>query len=257
MREVTRPLAWARIALGTVLLVRTTPLVNFLPFPLAVVHGPLLGWPEPGFPFAWGGLVLPGGVQIAAAVLRTVAALFFLLGIRARTAGLVAGVLGFVALSQDPFGFVFTLHTLFLGTLVLALTDATSALAVVPERPLGAASSVRLVHLFVASVYAWSALAKAQGEWLSGDTLRALAEDGLLNGSANALALAHPALRAAAAWSVFAAEAVLPVLLLAPRTRRHGLLVACMVHVSFEVVARPDVMGLVMASLLTTFLVVE
>jgi hypothetical protein len=254
VREVTRPLALARIALGTVFLVRTTPLVNALPFPLAAVRGPLFGWPDGGWPFAWDGLALPDGVRVAACVVRTLAAVLFVLGVRARAAGLVAGACGVVALSQDPFGFVFTLHTLFLGTMVLALTDATSDLALAPDRPLGAASGARLAHIFVASIYAWSALAKAQSEWLSGATLRALAEDGLLSTPATTLLVAHPALAAIGAWSVFVAEAALPVLLLAPRTRRGAVALACILHISFELGARPDVMGLVMASLLVTFL---
>ncbi len=254
MHEVARPLALARIALGAVFLARTTPLANALPFPLAAVRGPLFGWPEPGWPFAWAGLVLPDGVRSVACLLRTLAAVCFLLGVRARVAGLVAGACGFVAMSQDPFGFVFTLHTLFLGTMVLALTDAASDLALVPERPLGAASGARLAHVFVASIYAWSALAKAQPEWLTGDTLRALAEDGFLTAPAARLLLAYPGLRAAAAWSVFAVEAALPVLLLAARTRQAAVALACAMHLGFEAVARPDVMGLVMAALLVTFL---
>jgi hypothetical protein len=257
VREVTRPLAVARIALGVIFLLRTTPLANALSlaFPLAAVRGPLFGWPEPGWPFAWDGLVLPDGVRIAACIVRTLAAILLVLGVRARAAGLVAGACGFVALSQDPFGFVFTLHTLFLGTMVLALTDAGCDLALVPERRLGAASGARLAHLFVASIYAWSAVAKAQPEWLSGDTLRALAEDGLLNAPAARVLLAHAGLRAAAAWSVFAAEAALPALLLAHRTRRAAVVLACIMHLFFEFGARPDVMGLVMGALLVPFLV--
>ncbi len=258
MLTLKRPLPIARVALGVVFLLRTTPLVNVAPFarafPLAAVNGPLYGWPEPGWPFAWDGLTLPDGVRIAACVVRTVAAVLFLLGVRARVAGLVAGACGFVALSQDPFGFVFTLHTLFLGTIVLALTDATSDLALVPDQRVGAASSARLVHLFVASVYAWSALAKAQPEWLSGDTLRALAGDGLLTAPATSLLLTQPALATASAWCIFLAEAALPALLLFTKTRRFGALFACILHVSFELGARPDVMGLVMAALLVTFL---
>ena len=40
----------------------------------------------------------------------------------ARAAGIVAGLCGIVALSQDPFGFIFTLYTLFVGVIVLAMT---------------------------------------------------------------------------------------------------------------------------------------
>jgi hypothetical protein len=217
----------ARVALGVVFLVRTTPLVNLLPIPLARVRGPLLGWPEDGLAFAWGGLVLPPSLQIGAALVRTITALLFVLDVRPRASGLVAGVCGFVALSQDPFGFVFTLYALFLGTIVLAL-----------------AVDVRLPRIFVVSVYVWSAIAKMQGEWLSGDTLRALAEDGLV------AHVGHPSI---VAWLVLLAEIALPCALLLPRTRRAALAVAVVFHVALEAAARPDVMGAVMLALLLVF----
>lgn len=240
------PRSLARIALGLVLLVRTTALANVLPIPLAHVRGPLLGWPEPGFDLAWGGLVLPASVRIGLCVARTIAVLAFLLGIRARIAGLVAGTCGFLALSQDPLGFVFTLHVLFAGTMVLALTDTASDAASDADE----ASSTRLLTLFVASIYVYSALSKLQSEWLSGRTLLALAEDGLLGGAIAGALIAHPALRAAAAVAVFLVELALPALLLVTRTRRVGIRVALALHAAFEIAAHPDVMGWVMAALL-------
>jgi hypothetical protein len=248
--------ALARIALGTLFIARTTPLANLLPIPLAHVGGPLFGWPEAGFHLAWGGLVLPAGVQIALCVVRTVAALAFVIGVRARVAGVVAGACGFVALSQDPLGFVFTLYVLFAATLVLALTDGTSRFALVPDRPMGDAafgqSSERLLALFVASIYAYSAAAKLQGEWVSGGTLLALAEDKLLGRYLASLLIDHPALRSTAAVGVFLIELSLPVLLLVRRTRRLAVFVALGLHATFEVAAHPDVMGWVMATLLLT-----
>ncbi len=245
-----RALATARIALGTVLLVRTTALANLLPIPLAHVRGPLFGWPEPGVAFAWAGLVLPPSVRIAAAVVRTVAALAFLLGVRARTTGVLAGVLGYVALSQDPFAFVFTLHTLFLGTIVLAIGDGTSARALLPDAPVSTASSTRLLRLVLASIYAWSAVAKLRSEWLSGRTLRALAEDGLVTPVVRDL-LGHDALRVGAAWSVLVVELLLAVVFafVLPRWRRAVLATALGFHLALEVATRPDVMSFVMASL--------
>jgi hypothetical protein len=251
-----RPLtarALARIALGALFVVRTTALANLLPIPLAHVSGPLLGWPAAGFALAWGGLVLPPGIQIALCVVRTIAAASFMIGVRARVSGLVAGACGFVALSQDPLGFVFTLYVLFAATMVVALTDATTHLAVVPDRATGeaeGASSAQLVALFVASIYAYSAVAKLQGEWLSGRTLLALAEDGLVDGLFAPLLVAHPALRAAAAIGVFLIELGLPVLLVIRRTRRSAIYLALALHATFELTAHPDVMGFVMATLL-------
>jgi hypothetical protein len=240
MRRVSpeRALDLARAALGVVFLVRTTPLVNLLPIQLARVRGPLLGWPEPGWPFAWGDLVLPAWTQIGAAIARTAAAALVLAGVRVRTAGLVAGVCGFVALSQDPFGFVYTLHALFLGTILLAAVDRS-------------AEGARVAQIFVASIYAWSALAKLNAEWLSGDTLGALAEDGLVGPRAF---LDHGPVRVLAAWGVIGAEIALPCALLLARTRRIALGLALVFHLVLEIAARPDVMGAVMASLLLVFL---
>jgi hypothetical protein len=244
-----RPLAVARVALGAVLVVRTTALANLLPIPLAHVRGPLFGWPEHGAPFAWLGLALPDGVKIGAAVLRTIAALLFFAGVRARIAGVAAALLGWVALSQDPFGFVFTLHTLFLGTIVLALGDATSELALVPDRPYDAASSARLLRTVLAAIYGWSAIAKLHGEWLRGDTLRALAEDRLVTPLVRDPLLASGALRVATAWGVLAIEIVLAAAIVSAHARRRVLAGALAFHLALEVAARPDVMGFVMASL--------
>jgi hypothetical protein len=222
----------ARIALGLVFLVRTTQLVNALPFPLARVRAPLYGWPEPGFVFAWQGLALPASVRIVACIVRTIAAALFVLGVRPKISGVVAGALGLLAMSQDPFGFVFTLYVLFLGTIVLALCDAA------------------LARIFVAAVYGWSALAKMHGEWLSGRTLHALAEDALLSPTFARLLLDHDTLRVVAAWSVFVAELALGPLLLVRRTRRAAFFAALALHAGFELGARPDVMGLVVTPLL-------
>lgn len=250
MRPLTAR-ALARIALGALFVVRTTALANLLPIPLAHVSGPLFGWPQAGFAMAWGGLVLPAGVQIALCVVRTIAAALFMTGVRARMSGLVAGACGFVALSQDPLGFVFTLYVLFAATMVVALTDATTHLALVPDRATREEeSSARLLTIFLASIYAYSALAKLQTDWLSGRTLLALAEDGLLGGFVASLLVEHPALRPAAAIGVFLIELALPVLLVVRRTRRLAVFVALALHATFELATHPDVMGFVMATLL-------
>ena len=254
MRPLTAR-ALARIGLGALFVVRTTALANLLPVPLAHVRGPLLGWPAPGFALAWGGLVLPTSVQTAFCVVRTIAAGCFMLGVRARVSGLVAGACGFVALSQDPLAFVFTLYVLFAATMVMALTDATTRLGLVPDRPTAGGaddeeSSTQLLVWFVASIYAYSAVAKLQAEWLSGRTLLALAEDGLVDGFFAPLILAHPSLRAAAAIGVFLVELALPPLLIMRRTRRTAILAALALHTWFELVTHPDVMGFVMATLL-------
>jgi hypothetical protein len=245
-----RSLSIARIALGIVLVVRTTALANLLPIPLAHVRGPLLGWPDDGAAFAWGGLLLPPSVRIAFAIVRTVAAVCFLAGIRARLAGLVAGALGFVALSQDPFGFVFTLHALLLGTIAIALGDGASSRALVPDREVDPVSSSKLLAAFVASVYAWSAIAKLDTEWLSGRTLLALAEDGLVTPFVRAVLLGTAWTRAPLARAVLLAEVGLAVAVALGKRPRAVLAVALSFHFVLEFATRPDVMSFVIGALL-------
>lgn len=245
-----RLLGVARIALGTVLLIRTTALANLLPMPLAHVDGPLYGWPRDGWPIAWAGVILPDGIERAAAIARTVAAVAFLIGVRGRLAGTLAGALGLLAMSQDPFGFIYTLYTLFLGTIVLANTDATSMLALRPDPRLDVPSSLTLVRVVVASIYVWAAIAKMRGAWLDGRVLLVLAEERLLVGKTARLIVEHAHVRIAAAWTAMAAELGIGLGLLFDRTRLVAIGVALVMHGVFEVAARPDVMGLVMASLL-------
>src|SRR5258706_10170175 len=113
-----RALAWSRVVLGTLFLVRTTPLLA--PLHLKELRGtsPLLGWPDD----RWHGsptLELPEGAVAALCVARTAAAIAFLLGVEARAAGLVAGVAGYLVLLQQPFAFMATLHLLYQGTILL------------------------------------------------------------------------------------------------------------------------------------------
>jgi hypothetical protein len=252
VRPSLRPFGLARIALGVVFLVRTTALVNALPFPLAYVRGPLLGWPDGGPVFGWGGVVLPDSVRMVACVARTIAAVLFLAGVRPRASGLVAGALGFVALSQDPFGFIFTLHALFLGTIVLALSNAASEHALAPDRPAPREQSARLVFFFVASIYLWAAFAKVNAAWLSGSVLKALAEDRVATSLGRAV-FSAPGLATAIALGTIALEVALPFALLATRTRRLALFAAVIFHLGLEAALRPDVMTLVMLALLTSF----
>lgn len=244
-----RSLAVARMTLGTILVVRTTTLVNALPFPLARVAGPVLGWPLRGWPFAWAGFTLPPGVRMGACVVQVAAAIAFTVGLRAREAGILAALTGIVALSQEPLAFIYTLPTMFLGVLVLALGDGAHQWALVPAPAVGASSSAALVRVLLVTVYLASAVAKVQAPWLSGETLRALAEDGLMTAPVAAL-LQHDVVRLGAAWLVMIAEGLAALGLLIPRTRQGARLGALALHGAFEVAVRPDVMGLVMGALL-------
>lgn len=251
-RGDVRLFGMARIALAILFLVRTTPLANYLFIPLARMRAPLFGWPEPGWSMAWGDLVVGDQVRRTACVVRTVAAVCFLLGIRARAAGVVAGVLGLFALSQDPFAFIFTLYVLFVATIALALTDAASHLALWPDPrpPVGVRASVTFLAVVVATVYAWSGIAKLRVEWLDGSALLALADDGFLTPLVTPVLRAHASLRLVVAWGAALVELGLAASLLLGATRRSALIVAVAMHFAFEVAVRPDVMGWVMAALL-------
>jgi hypothetical protein len=244
-----RYLAWSRIALGSLFLLRTTPLFVFLRFPFEADPWPLLGWPDEHWTGA-GWLRLPDAVTAAACVARTAAATCFLLGVHARVAGLAAGLLGYLVMLQHPFGAAFTLHLLFQGVIVLALGDCASALAWRPEAPSAPRSSVQLVRWFVASIYFWAGVGKLRPDWLDGRTLALFQSDGAFHGWASHALLSTSTSRAVCASTVAFTELALPWLLLWRRTERLGLAFAFALHAAIELAARPDVLGWEMAALL-------
>ncbi len=251
----TRALGLARIAMGALFVVRTTALSNLLPVPLAHVSGPLLGWPAAGFRFGWCDLVLPTALVAALCVVRTLAGLAFATGLAPRTTGLVASTSALAVLSQDPFGVYYTLLVLFAGVGVLALTESGTELAVrmpgsAKRPPPRDGSGAWLVVVFVASIYAWSALAKLHASWLDGAVLRALAEDRHLHEPIASWLLESAGLRHAVALGVPLAELALAALLLGRRTRRTAVVLAVLFHAMLEIAARPDVIGWAMLALL-------
>src|SRR4051794_30186703 len=81
----------ARVALGCVFLLRTTPLLAPLHIPLFADASPLLGWPD-GHPHLAPFIpALPDSAREVLCIARTIAALAFTLGLSARPAGLLAG----------------------------------------------------------------------------------------------------------------------------------------------------------------------
>jgi hypothetical protein len=244
-----RMLGYSRAALGAILVARTTPLSRLLPWPVSHVAAPLLGWPEHGFRAAWWGLSLPDAVVIALCALRTAAAVLFMLGVWTRAAGMAAAIAALVVLSQDAFGFKFTLYTLFVATGLLALSGGGRGFAL-RASPVALPGSRWLLPAFVASVYAWAGIAKLQAPWLSGETLRALHQAHYFaSGLADDLFATLPRCRAAA-WGVVVAELLLGPMLLVRRTRPAGLVLAVGMHAAYEWTAQPDVFGWVMIALL-------
>jgi hypothetical protein len=237
-----RALGYARMALGLLFLVRTTPLSFLVGAPFRAQTLPLLGWPTAEWTVAVTGVALPGAVVASLCVLRTMAAVLFTCGVRARWCGIVASVCGYLVLAQDRFAFVNSLHLLFLATFVVALTVAPT-----PEREL-VASSVRFVGIFLASIYFWAGIAKVQPEWLSGHALDAQARAGAFAGPLGAL-VGRAAVRSVASWTIPAVELGVAVLLLLDR-RRIAIVAALLFHLVVELTVNPDTLGWQMAVLL-------
>jgi hypothetical protein len=248
-----RALALVRIAVGALLILRTTPLLT--PLHLHFLRGvaPLLGWPDRGFHAPVPGLGLPAAVVAVLCVLRTAAALALLAGVWSRVAGVVAGLTGYLVLAQDELGFVQTLHLLYGSALLVGLTDASAALALAPDRPRAPRSSLWLLRLWVASVYLWAGLAKLHADWLDGRALGFFVESGALGGPLAGALLATPWRRMLVARAVAAGELALGPALGHPRTRPFALPAAFAFHLGIELMARPDLLGWIMMSLLLAF----
>jgi vitamin K-dependent gamma-carboxylase len=248
-----RPLAWCRAAIGGLLLMRTTPLLAPLDIWFLRDTYPLLGWPESGTNVN-AALALPATLVMALCLIRTGAAVLLLLGIWTRAAGIIAGVSGYAVMAQNPFGFIFTLHLLYQGAILLALTDSATTFALRPVPPRSPASSVLLMRAFVASIYLWAGLYKMRPDWLDGRTLGLFHTDGAIRGSLADLLLATPTSRAVMGTGVAVLELALGPLLLWKKTRRVAVVVAFAFHAGLELTARPDLLGWGMAAVLLCFL---
>lgn len=248
-------LALARIGIGVLFLVRTTGLASLLSLSVFPMGRFLLGWPEgQGATATLSPLLhLPSSMAAGACLARTLAAALFTLGIWTRPAGLAAGLLGYLVVAQDPLGFNMTLHTLYLGTIVLACADAGGRLALRPRNAGASRASLGMVRLWVASIYVWAGIAKLHGDWLSGRVLGTLVEGGVVRGPIAAAWLSTPRARAAAAPTIAAGEILLGLALSARPTRRAALGAALVVHALFQAALAPDVFTAVMAVLLLTF----
>jgi hypothetical protein len=245
-----RPLAWGRILIGVLFLMRTTPVLAPLRFNFSAGTIPLLGWPTS----AWHGThvpwALPTAVAAALCVVRTIAAGFFTVGAWTRPAGLIAGASGYLVMLEHPFGFESTLNMLFQGTMLLALTDAGATLALRPEPIRNPASGLMLIRVFVAAIYFWAGFGKLRTDWFDGRTLQLFQQDGALSGWFSDFVLATPLSRKLVAGTIAAAELSLPVLLFWRRTWRIAPFIALSMHAAIELAAAPDLIGWTISALL-------
>ena len=241
----------SRVAVGAIFLLRTTPLLAPLHVSFLADTYPLLGWPDSHArlePLLL--LALPAIWLKAFCIVRTIAALAFTAGVLAGPAGLVAGVLGYVTVTQDPGRLNTTQHVIFLGTMLLAMTDATSRCALFPAPARDLRSSRFLMRVWIASIYFWAGLAKVRPDWLDGRALGLFAGEGLVRPALGAVLLSTSALRAILANAVALGELAIVPLLLARRTRRLGVIAALGLHAAFEAAVSPDLFGWAMAALL-------
>jgi hypothetical protein len=238
-----------RIGIGSLILLRTTPLLAA--FDISWLRGasPLLGWPGSGFSLAFLGATT---IQ-ALCVVRTLSALLFTLGLWARPAGLICGASGFLVAAQYPLGFFFTIHLLYQAAILLACTDAVSQVALRPARETQAAGGVWLMRAFVASIYFWAGIFKLRPDWLDGRALALFHHPGAISGWLADALFSVPSLPPLAAKVVAAIELGLGPLLLWAKSRRFALLLAYGFHALLELTAHPDMLGLGMMVLLLAF----
>ncbi len=251
MPVALKRLAIARVVVGLIFLVRTTPVASWLGFAWgeqALMGSGGGGWHPVPFAFA-----LPAGALMAFAIVRTLAALAFCVGFQSRWAGIAASALGYLALEQDPMSYVNSLHLLFSSTLLLALADSQTTLAIGPRPASSPRTSVWLIRGLAMSVYAFSGLAKLNSDFLSGHALTTLHTDGELTGAIADLVCASFLRTRAISILAAAFELLIPWLLMCRRTRRAAVIVALAFHLLIEQSMHPDVFGWLMVTLLFTF----
>jgi len=249
-----RLLGLVRVLFGTLVLLRTTPVLAPLHVTYLRATSPLLGWPTPMWHVPIWGPSLPAGLVATFCLARTVAIVLFTLGVRARESGVASGFLAWAVMSQDAGSYINTFHLLFLGLIVLGVSGAGSSLALRPELEIDPRSGVALTRVFVASLYAWSGFAKLNSSWSHGEVLQRLYGDAVVHGPiADALLATTPGC-AVAAWSVVATELALGPLLLWPRTRGLACIAALAFHAVLELSLHPDFFGFGMSVLLLAFI---
>jgi hypothetical protein len=249
-----RVLAFVRIAMAALILVRTTPVLAWTH--AAFLHGtwPLLGWPTDAYHAAIGGWTWPPAVIAALCIARTCCAVVLLAGVFSRASGVATGILGYLVLAQDELAHVQTLHLLYASAILIGMSDCGCEFALRRQKPISPQSSVWLLRLWIASIYFWASLAKLHADWFSGSAFATFHRYGGLAGPVADILFATETRRMVLAMCVALVEFLLGPALLFERTRKYALASALLFHVSIEMVAKPDVFSYAMCVLLLVFL---
>lgn len=190
---------------------------------------------------------VPDLIVRLACIARTVLAALFVLGVGTRIAGVGLGIVGLALLTNDVFASSHTFRLLYGSAIVLAMTDSSAIWAL--RRRVDDEPGIGLVRAWLVSIYAWAGIAKLTPGWLSGLVLSLDLRDGVLRDEVVEALLADADTRTFLALAVVVLEAGLAAALSMRRTRAAALLVAVVAQIAFQVVASPDIFGLVVVVL--------
>lgn len=264
------PLSLARVALGGLVLLRTTDWtrpffafnhhtwmsgVEYAPNVDRVMRPALVSPLLPGLDLGTVGTWL-------LVALRTGAGIALLLGVWPRLSSLLVAGAGAWLMAADRYRYLHHLYLLWWMLFWFAFVRSgerlsllgwlrgKTGLARVPRWPL------QLLRVFCACVYFSSGLAKLNRGWLSGETLRDLERVTLIGGDAYQLAigtLGHPGV----AGAVCLLELCMAPLLLWPKTRLAGVALGASLHAGIALSMEVSTFGGQMLWLLALFLVRE
>lgn len=264
------PLAVARIALGLLVLVRTTDLgrglvafnhhtwmsgVEYAPNVDSTTAPALVSPLLPGF-------ALGTTATWVLVTLRTLAALLLVLGVRVRTSAALVALTGLLLMAADRYRYLHHLYLLFTMTAWFALVPSGERLSLERWLRKRAAAeivprwSLQLVRAYCAAVYLASGVAKLRPAWLSGQTLRDLDQVSLIGGPVWQAAT-HGLGHAPIAWAVCLTELCLAPLLLFPSTRRYGVALGVALHAGVMATMEVSTFSGQMLLLLALFLVAD
>lgn len=177
---------------------------------------------------------------------RLASCLLLLLGILPRLSAALLALVSFSLFAADGFRYLHHVLVLYVSVAWLAFPQASIERKEVPF-------ALLLLRCQVVVVYFAAALAKTGSVWLSGVTTSALVREGIARGPVMQCAVELLGFQglAVGAWL---AELLAPVLLLFPKTRLWGALLAISLHVFIQATIEVSTFGATMLVLLISFL---